>query len=244
MSLRAAFVGIIPIAVLGICQPSAPSRVRLKVPKDYVQWTLVKACPIARILSANSNDDSEIERIVETARTVNDYKAQDWVAYESGEAAEIISRDDFCANVKLQTGASGWVVNELIGPTPEDSVRAAAAKSKAQKAAADRIIAQQKAESDHRKYLAGFPTAQSGYTSIFVGSDRKCAQQFVEALSMEGIEKRKRLADLISYQCGFIDKPGVHMQKMSTVGGFCEVKTIDGERPGATGWVHCDWLRP
>ena len=53
-------------------------------------------------------------------------------------------------------------------------------------------------------YLAKLPMIVSGGESIFLGSDRKCAEQFQQALAMDGLEKRKRLADLISHGCGFI----------------------------------------
>ena len=40
-----------------------------------------------------------------------------------------------------------------------------------------------------RVYLAQFPVLFNRSEEVFVGSDRKCSQQFMEALSMEGLGK-------------------------------------------------------
>jgi hypothetical protein len=60
---------------------------------------------------------------------------------------------------------------------------------------------------------------------------------------MEGLEQRKRLADLITFGCGFIETPGVHARKITTNGAFALVSLIDGGHAGKDGWVPAAWLK-
>ena len=88
-----------------------------------------------------------------------------------------------------------------------------------------------------------FPTIQSGFNSVFIGSDKKCSAQFLEATNMEGLEKRKRLADLVAFGCGFIVPNGVHVAVERRDGAFASVKIIDGEKAGKDGWVPVAWVK-
>jgi hypothetical protein len=99
-------------------------------------------------------------------------------------------------------------------------------------------------EKAYAAYLSKFPTIDNGADSVFIGSDRKCSEQFVQAVSLEGLEKRKRLADLISYGCGFVEDRKVHAVKIQTVGAYCLVRLVNGKRPNDSGWVPCTWFRP
>jgi hypothetical protein len=92
-------------------------------------------------------------------------------------------------------------------------------------------------------YLAKLPLVSSGTPIAFIASDRKCAEQFQEAATMEGLEKRKRLADLIAYGCGFsVDSP-VHADLVQKQGGFALVKLAHGNYAGKSGWVPAAWVR-
>jgi hypothetical protein len=72
----------------------------------------------------------------------------------------------------------------------------------------------------------------------FIGADQKCAEQFHQALSMDGLEKRKRMADLVLYRCGFIIDSPVHVRLIATDHGYVMVTIADyGEYLGKTGWV-------
>ncbi len=79
--------------------------------------------------------------------------------------------------------------------------------------------------------------------TVFIGADRKCSEQFVQVLSMEGLERRKRLAELLSYQCGFLEKGSLHAQKLDTNAGYCSIKFVEGEHAGSGGWVPCSWVK-
>jgi len=115
----------------------------------------------------------------------------------------------------------------------------AAQRAAEQKARAKRN-AEEKAE---REYLARFPILNSGASTIFVGSDRKCSEQFVQALSMEGLEKRKRLAELVSYGCGFIEDSNVHAMRLQAEGSYCQVRLVNGKHLNEMGWVPCSWVK-
>jgi hypothetical protein len=99
------------------------------------------------------------------------------------------------------------------------------------------------AEEKRLAELAKFPVLDSGAPSLFIGSDRKCAEQFVQTLSMEGLAKHKQLADLILYGCGFVEDGNVHAMRLKTEGSYCQVKLIEGKHPNRSGWVPCSWLK-
>ncbi len=129
-------------------------------------------------------------------------------------------------------------------PGPEAAKKeTAAARLKADaalKARRNKEVAVAKARAD---YLAKFPIVESGFTSAFVGSDKKCSAEFLEAAAMEGLEKRKRLADLVAFGCGFITSNGAHATVIVKDGKFALVKMIDGDKQGQSGWVPVGWLK-
>jgi hypothetical protein len=122
------------------------------------------------------------------------------------------------------------------------------AMARAQKARVDakrrKELADKKAAADARlAYLAKFPILQNGSPVAFIGSDRKCSAQFVEAAAMEGLEKRKRIADLIVYGCGFTVDTGTHVSVTQKDGAYALVKVIEGGHDGKSGWVPISWLK-
>lgn len=90
--------------------------------------------------------------------------------------------------------------------------------------------------------LSRLPLLNSGAQAVFLGSDRKCAQQFQDAVAMEGLEKRKRIADLITYGCGFVAQSPVRVVLLQRDGGFAKVTLGDGKDEGKSGWVPAAWL--
>jgi hypothetical protein len=217
----------------------------LNVPEGHSSWGLIRDCEGAKWIMYQ--DDATRENFFRL-------NGQSWIEFAEGARAEIVEARADCTKVRLlQQGEIGWIDTSLL-IDPETQERAAATKAAetARKKAAHEAelrrqaakeAAQQKQDADRRAYLAKFPTVNNGYTALFFGADRKCAVQFVEALSMEGLEKRKRLADLISYQCGFMEKIGVHVQKLQVSGDYLEVKIVDGDDAGKSGWVPSAWVK-
>jgi hypothetical protein len=114
------------------------------------------------------------------------------------------------------------------------------AEQRRQAARASLLNAKEKAERDR---LAKLPVLRAGdATSLFIGSDRRCAEQFQEALSREGLEKRKRIAELVQYGCGFAVAGGVRVSVQQR-GPFSFVLIEEGTDRGKQGWVPEGWLR-
>ena len=113
-----------------------------------------------------------------------------------------------------------------------------------QRSAVARARAKEEADEKARAaYLAKFPILQNGAEVIFIGSDRKCSEQFVQAMGMDGLEKRKRLAELVSYGCGFTDPRGLHVRRVQGDGAYCQIAMIEGKHQSESGWVPCSWVR-
>jgi len=91
--------------------------------------------------------------------------------------------------------------------------------------------------------LAKLPMLNSGMPMAFLGSDRKCAAQFQEALAMEGLEKRKRLADLVSYGCGIVASNPIHVVAGQREANFTFVTLAEGKDEGESGWVAIAWVK-
>ncbi len=214
-------------------------RGNLRIPQDYDTWSLVPDCMTARMLF----DSKENNEAMQALADVGDREPDSWTSYSGTPAIAILQRGSGCAKVRLiKTGKTGWVSSALI-PTPEEVTRATAAREKAEQDRQKAQQAQQKAEQERTAALAKLPALINGNESIFIGSDKRCAEQFVEATRMEGLEKRKRLADLISYQCGFIVKTGTRVVVKSRNSDFVLVEMADGENVGKSGWVAGSWLK-
>lgn len=92
--------------------------------------------------------------------------------------------------------------------------------------------------------LAKFPVLHSGLRSAFLGADKKCAEQFQQALAMDGLEKRKRITDLVSYNCGVVVDDAVHVALLGApVGGYRLVSVEEGRDRFTHGWVPESWLK-
>jgi hypothetical protein len=55
-----------------------------------------------------------------------------------------------------------------------------------------------KQAADHAAFIASLPILSSPTASVFLASERKCLEEFLQASAMEEFEKRKRLAELLS----------------------------------------------
>jgi hypothetical protein len=124
-------------------------------------------------------------------------------------------------------------------PDPRDVKaykQATAAAQAERKRAAD-------AAASRAAFLSKLPTLNAGGSVAFLGSDRKCAVQFQDALAMEGLEKRKRIAELVSYQCGILVDNSVRITPGQRDGTFLVVTIADGKHQGKSGWVPIAWLK-
>jgi hypothetical protein len=192
--------------------------------------------------------------------------------YPQGGALSCIPEEISIAVTSLETvnrpNAEGLLGRSPWGSAPRESVQRVEAaerareealqeareevvrkEEEAREEAASRRVAEQtaKAKQDadakaRREHLAKFPILNSGTPSVFVGADRKCSEQFVQAMSMDGLEMRKRLADLVSYGCGFIEESGSQVVRARADGVYCQVRFVDGKHQGEYGWTPCSWV--
>lgn len=91
--------------------------------------------------------------------------------------------------------------------------------------------------------MGRYTILDSGTASIFIGSDRKCAEEFQQALGMEGLEKRKRIADLVAYGCGFLADGPVHVAVARRDSNYMIVTPAEGKHQGQSGWVPAAWVK-
>jgi hypothetical protein len=91
--------------------------------------------------------------------------------------------------------------------------------------------------------LRQLPLLASGSVTAFIAADRKCAQQFQDALKLEGLEKRKHIADLFAYGCGFVAASPVRILVVKRDAEYALITLADGKTEGKSGWVSIGWLK-
>ena len=161
----------------------------------------------------------------------------DWYYFEGETAVEVRDEEGMCAMVQVERVAYGWgwVPYALLSkPTPaqlEEKQRAA------------RGVAAEKERIAQAAYLRRLPTVTNGNVAIFLGADRKCSEQFVQALSTDGLEKRKKIADLVAYGCGYLTDAGIHVKRLEVDSTYCRVAPAEGKQVGKPGWVPCNWVK-
>jgi hypothetical protein len=60
---------------------------------------------------------------------------------------------------------------------------------------------------------------------------------------MDGLEKRKKLADLLSYGCGFLVPSNTHVEVVQRNAAHALVRSIEGTITGKMGWVPSTWIK-
>ena len=223
---------------LSVIDAQDPDAV-ITVPKNYETWSVVQSCAVAQILyySAKAGDDETIER---EARESN----RAWYSYSGSKEVEILKRDVHCALVRIKaTREEGYISMDLVGSSTEELARKAKRIKAEEERNAAKLKVAQKAEQERQAIVASLPILDNGAETIFIGSDKRCAEQFIEATKMEGLEKRKRLADLMTYGCGFITTARVHVAVETRAGAFALVRIAHGSNEGKSGWVSVTWIK-
>ncbi len=102
---------------------------------------------------------------------------------------------------------------------------------------------QERIATERSKMLAGAPKLDSGTAPVLLGADKKCLDQAIEASKMEGLEKRKKTAELVAYGCVFTVDRLTPVGVEGAEGRYSRVTPIDGPQAGHTGWVLSSWIR-
>lgn len=206
----------------------------LNPPKGWNTWPLADDCTTARAVYEGRNNREFVEEFLKTPRNL----------FKNNTAVEVLD-EDASGCVMVQTPVAnvwGWVPTSLLlKPTPGQL--AATAGVVAEKERATRAAAAEKDRAAHVAYLRSLPTVSNGNVAIFLGADRKCSEQFVQALSMDGLEKRKKMADLVTFGCGYLADAGVHVKRLETESTYCRVAPAEGKQEGKPGWVPCSWVK-
>jgi len=110
--------------------------------------------------------------------------------------------------------------------------------------------------------VAKLPILKTGSSVGILASDQKCAQEFQQVPLMEGVEKRKRIAELVQYECGSIIDVPVRLVALSTeeierlmdgaayikvtvadcASGLKNCPVANEKAKGKTGWVPAKWV--
>lgn len=188
----------------------------LNLPKGWNVWPLADSCASAVALFDERANKEQVK---------TDSKAN-WYYYEGETPVEVRDEEGTCAMVQVESVAYGWgwVPWALLSkPTPAQ--------------------VENKARATQAAHLRSLPTISNGNASIFLGADRKCSEQFVQAMSLQGLEKRKKVAELVTFGCGFVVDAGAHVKRLEASTGYCRVSAAEGKQQGRPGWVPCGWVK-
>jgi hypothetical protein len=206
--------------------------------------------------TVNRADDSTMERTF----TVGDVRLQPWknmhisIPVMSDGSAHPPDRNIVSSSFKFLHGVSEASIARKAAEDAEREKRLYEedlALKQAEEAARQRDIkakalaAKKKADAPVQEAarVAKLPQLVSGRVHAFLGSDRKCAEQFQQALTMDGLEKRKRIADLLSYDCGILVDDMVHVSPIGfLVSGYRLVSVEEGNDRLKRGWVPESWV--
>lgn len=205
------------ILLASVISRAAAQSNTLNLPKGWDTWPLTEDCNSAVLLYAERANRAQVKA---------DSKAN-WYYFEGQTSVDVRDEESLmCAMVQVDgvPYGWGWVPYALLSkPTPE--------QNEAKKRAANAV------------YIGSLPRLKNGNAAIFLGSDRKCSTQFVQAMSMDGLEKRKKVAELVSFGCGYLVDAGVHVRRLATDAAYCRVEMAEGKQAGKSGWVPCSWVK-
>ena len=231
---------IVLAAVFGVTIGLTQERNEISPPSGWATWPIADNCGSALQVFAQRNSVPDANRLFKS----------DWYYFE-GNTPVSVRRDAPCAFVTVgdqdSKQVSGWIAEDLLlKMTPEQERKAADEKARAVKQAADAKVQAAKQAADEKTLAALFaasPIVDSGTRVVFFGADRKCSEQFVQAIATEGIEGRKKLAELVTFGCGFTDDSRLHVKRYEVQGSSCRVIPIEGKHQGSAAWVPCAWLK-
>ena len=199
----------------------------LNLPKGWDTWPLTEDCNSAVALYDERANRAQVKA---------DSKAS-WYYYEGATSVDVRDEEGTCAMVQAEgvPYGWGWVPYALLSkPTPAQID---------EKKRTNQAAVEEKERAARAAYLRSLPTVNNGNVAIFFGADRKCSEQFVQALSMDGLEKRKKMADLVTFGCGYLADAGVHVKRLAADASYCQVAPAEGKQVGKPGWVPCSWLK-
>jgi len=98
-------------------------------------------------------------------------------------------------------------------------------------------------QANRQARLAELPKLRMPGEQTPLAADSKCLEETIVANRMQGLEKRKRLQELVSYRCIELLEGGVPVMVLEKRPNSLKVRIMDGESEGKTGWVLPQWVR-
>jgi hypothetical protein len=223
------FSALLVVALLSMAAARAEEfkkgqKVNLEVRSGFENWGLTDTCMNAYLAFT----DQSLKR------------RANWTAtYGPGTTAVIqeIDEDGWCVFVNLPEG-DGWVYKNLVKLTSEAKAKLAAEKKK---------LVEQKTDADtraraHREYLSSLPRLYGATDKVPVAVDAGCLADLRKARSLEGVERRKKLAELLAYGCIFMAPSGTHVQATKRADGSYAVDLEDNAVAGKSGIIESEFL--
>ena len=230
---KAVAVRTVLLVVLASSFLLGQSNNTISPPSGWETWPLADDCITAIAMLERKADKKIADRLFQPQ----------WYYFENG--TEVKVRDDMedghCAWVQIagDPKSYGWVASVLLTkPTP--GRLAIIAKQKQEAAVEKDRVARANTQA---AYIKTLPKLDNGNVAVFLGSDRKCSEQFVQALSMDGLEKRKKIDELVRFGCGFLEDRGARVKRIQADSNYCLVAPAEGKHEGKPGWVPCSWLK-
>ncbi len=84
----------------------------------------------------------------------------------------------------------------------------------------------------------------SGSSVGLLAADTKCAAELKEAMSLQGLEGRKKLAELVTYKCITTYDSPIHAVEIGRDETWAQVRIIEGPASGKSGWVPSVRIKP
>ncbi len=218
----------IVLLLLSSAMSAAAQSNTLNLPKGWDTWPLAEDCTSAVALYDERANRTQVKA---------DSKAT-WYYYEGPTSVDVRDEEGLmCAMVQVDgvPYGWGWVPYALLSKPTSAQIE--------EKERTTRAAAEGKARAARAAYLGGLPVISNGNAAIFIGSDRKCSEQFVQAMSMDGLEKRKKMAELVTFGCGYLVDAGIHVKRLAADAAYCRVEPAEGKQAGKSGWVPCSWVK-
>jgi hypothetical protein len=217
-------LAILFMAAAGATEFKKGQKVILEVRPGFENWGLTDTCMNAYLAFT----DQSLKR-----------KA-DWTAtYGPGTIAVVqeVDEDGWCVLIDRPEG-DGWVYKDLVKLTSEAKGKVAAEKKK---------LAEQKTDADakaraHREYLTSLPHLSGATDKVPVAVDAGCLADMRKARSLEGLERRKKIAELLAYGCIFMAPSGTHVRATKRADGSYAVDLEDSAMAGKSGIIESEFL--
>ncbi|MBI5282088.1 MAG: hypothetical protein HY858_10430 [Candidatus Solibacter usitatus] len=87
------------------------------------------------------------------------------------------------------------------------------------------------------------PRLNAGMSQVPIAVDEGCYIDLLAALTESGIALRKKMDELIRYQCVHFARDGATVEKLSESNGRVSIRVVELDQPKIEGYVPTGWIR-